>query len=383
MKRLEDQVIVITGASSGIGLHTAREAARRGARVVLAARNARDIEREAEAIRRAGGDAIAVPTDVTEYAQVERLARRAVEQYGRIDTWVNNAGVSVYGTFEDVPLDEFRRVVDVNFFGCVHGARAALPHLERTGGALICVGSVLSDRGVPLQGAYCASKHAIKGWLDSLRVELMRRGSRVRVTLIKPSSMNTPLFAKARTYLGFEPRPIPPVYTPEIAAHAILHAAESSERDLFVGGWGAVLSVADRISPRIVDWYLERTGFAAQRTAQPKSADAPADLFTPLDHDGGPYGAFGDESKTRSFYQVAAEHGAARCLTAAAVLGLGALALARRAERGRLPAALLGAAAVLFAGRGAVRATRRRYGAASASPWGTSGSDRSRMPAAA
>jgi len=383
MKRLEDQVIVITGASSGIGLVTAREAARRGARVVLAARNARDIEREAEAIRLAGGDAIAVPTDVTEYAQVERLARRAVEQYGRIDTWVSNAGVSAYGTFEDVPLDEFRRVVDVNFFGCVHGARAALPHLERTGGALICVGSVLSDRGVPLQGAYCASKHAIKGWLDSLRAELMRRGSRVRVTLIKPSSMNTPLFAKSRTYLGVEPRPIPPVYKPEIAAHAILHAAESAERDLFVGGWGAVLSIAQRISPRAVDWYLERTAFAAQRTDKAKSADAPANLFTPLDHDGGAHGTFEDESKTRSFYQLAAEHGAARSLAAAAALGLGALALARGAAHRRLPAALLGAAAVLFAGRGAMRATLRRYGAAPASPWGTSGSERSRTPAAA
>jgi len=358
MKRVEDQVIVITGASSGIGLVTAREAARRGARVVLAARNARDIERAAEAIRLAGGDAIAVPTDVADYAQVERLARRALQQYGRIDTWINNAGVSVYGTFEDVPLDEFRRVVDVNFFGCVHGARAALPHLERTAGALICVGSVLSDRGVPLQGAYCASKHAIKGWLDSLRVELMRRGSRVRVTLIKPSSMNTPLFAKSRTYLGVEVRPIPPVYAPELAAHAILHAAESAERDLFVGGWGAVLSIADRISPRLVDWYLERTAFAAQRTGKPKSADAPANLFAPLDRDGGAYGAFADESKARSFYQVVAEHDTAASLSAAAALGLGALALARGPERGKLPAALLGAAAVLLAGRGLLAAGR-------------------------
>lgn len=329
MKRVKDQVIVITGASSGIGLLTAREAARRGARVVLAARNTREIEREAEAIRLAGGDAIAVATDVADYAQVERLAHRALERYGRIDTWVNNAGVSAYGMFEDVPLDEFRRVVDVNFFGCVHGARAALPHLERTGGALICVGSVLSDRGVPLQGAYCASKHAIKGWLDSLRVELMRQGSRVRVTLIKPSSMNTPLFAKARTYLGVEARPIPPVYAPELAAHAILHAAEASPRDLFVGGWGAVLSIAQRIGPRVVDRYLERTAFAAQHTRKPKSADAPANLFAPLDHDGGAYGAFADEAKTRSFYQGVVEHRTVAALAAAAVAGIGALALAR------------------------------------------------------
>jgi len=360
MKRVKDQVIVITGASSGIGLLTAREAARRGARVVLAARNERDLERAAEAIRLAGGDAIAVATDVADYAQVERLARRALERYGRIDTWVNNAGVSLYGTFGDVPLDEFRRVIDVNFLGCVHGARAALPELERSGGALICVGSVLSDRGVPLQGAYCASKHAIKGWLDSLRVELMRQGSRVRVTLVKPSSMNTPLFAKARTYLGVEARPIPPVYAPELAARAILHAAESAERDLFVGGWGAVLSVAQRISPRLVDRYLERTAFAAQRTARPKRADAPANLFAPLDHDGGAHGPFAGEAKTRGGYQRVVEHGAAASLAAAAALGLGALALGRGPARRKRPAALLGAAAVLFAGRGLLAAGRAR-----------------------
>lgn len=360
MRRVRDQVIVITGASSGIGLLTAREAARRGARVVLAARNARDLERAVEDIRLLGGDAIAVPTDVTDYAQVERLARSTVDAYGRIDTWINNAGVSLYGTFDDVPLDEFRRVVDVDFFGSVHGARAALPYLEETGGALICVGSTLSDRGVPLQGAYCAAKHAIKGWLDSLRVELMRQGSRVRVTLIKPSSMNTPLFGKARTYLGVEPRPIAPVYSPELAAHAILHAAESAERDLFVGGWGNVLSVAERISPRVVDWYLERTAFAAQRTARPKSADAPANLFAPLDRDGGAYGPFADEAKTRSGYQRVVEHSAAASLAAAAALGLGALALARGPAQRKRPAGLLGAAAVLFAGRGLLAAGRTR-----------------------
>jgi NAD(P)-dependent dehydrogenase (short-subunit alcohol dehydrogenase family) len=211
-KAISEQVIVVTGASSGIGLATAQEAARRGARVVLAARNAHDLEHAVAEIRREGGDALAVPTDVTDYAQVQALAHRAVQEWGRIDTWVNNAGVSLYATFKEASLEDFRRVMETNFMGQVHGAKAALPHLEATNGALVCVGSTLSDRGVPLQGAYCASKHAIKGWLDALRVELWREGSKVRVTLVQPSSINTPLFNKAKTQMGVMPMPIPPIY---------------------------------------------------------------------------------------------------------------------------------------------------------------------------
>src|SRR5688572_3355388 len=141
-----------------------------------------------------------------------RVATRAVQEFGRIDTWLHAAAVSMYGTFKQAALEDFRRVLDVNFMGQVRGAKAALAHLEKTAGALICVGSALSDRGIPLQGAYCASKHALKGWLDSLRVELRQEGSPIRVTLVKPSSINTPLFKKAKTMLGVEPRPIPPVY---------------------------------------------------------------------------------------------------------------------------------------------------------------------------
>ncbi|HEX7089594.1 MAG TPA: SDR family oxidoreductase [Longimicrobiales bacterium] len=357
-KPIRDQVIVITGASSGIGLVTVREAARRGAKVVLAARNEQDLEQAIAGIRAVGGDAIAVPADVTDPAQMEHLARRAAEEYGRIDTWINNAGVSVYGTFDQVPLDEFRRVVDVIFFGCVHGARAALPHLEKTGGTLICLGSALSDRGVPLQGAYCAAKHALNGWLDALRVELMKRRSRVHVTLVKPSSMDTPLFAKAKTYLGVEPQPIPPAYAPEVAAEAILRAAETRPRDVFVGGWGNVLSVAQRISPRLVDLYLERTAFQAQRTDRPKGADAPSNLFAPVAHDGGARGAFAEREKRRSYYQWAVGHPAATSLPAAAALGLGAIALARSSRDAKPAAALLGAAAMLLAGRGMLAVAR-------------------------
>lgn len=263
-KPLSEQVVVIVGASSGMGLLAAQEAARRGARVVLAARNARDLERAAAEIRREGGDALAVPTDVTDYGQVEALARRAVEAWGRIDTWVSAAAVSAYAPFREQPLEDFRAIMEINFMGQVHCARAALPHLERSAGALVCVGSTLSDRGVPLQGAYCASKHALKGWLDSLRVELLKEGSPVRVTLVRPSSINTPLFNKAKTQMGVMPQPIPPVYEPELAAAVILRAAQGNERDAFVGGAGKALSVAERISPRLVDLQQLWQGFEGQ-----------------------------------------------------------------------------------------------------------------------
>lgn len=345
-KPIAEQVVVIVGASSGIGLRTAQEAARRGAKVVLAARNVRDLEHAVDAIHREGGEAIAVPTDVVDHAQVERLAHRAVEAFGRIDTWVNNAAVSLYGTFDQVSLDDFRRIMEVNFLGQVHGAQAALPHLERTAGALVCVGSALSDRGVPLQGAYCASKHALKGWLDALRVELRQRDARIRVTLVKPSSIDTPLFNKARTLLGVMPRPIPPVYAPELAAAAILHAAEGDERDVYVGGAGKLLAIAERINPKLLDWQQLRHGFDGQRTAWPKLADAQHNLYGPVEHDGGVRGDFTRETTNHSMYQqLAAQPGARRW--SAAVLGLGLL-LVSRARRRAIPA-LVGAGMLALA----------------------------------
>ena len=345
-KRIRDQVIVITGASSGIGLVTAQTAARAGARVVLAARNRRDLERAVEEIRREGGDAIAVPTDVTEYGQVKRLAEKAVAAYGRIDTWVNNAGVSAYGLFRDQSVDEIRRVMEVNFMGQVHGAKAALPHLELSRGALICVGSTLSDRGVPLQSGYCASKHALKGWLDSLRVELRKERSGVRVTLVKPSSINTPLFNNAKTQLGVMPQPIPPIYEPELAASAILRAAEGDERDVFVGGGGKLLSTAERLSPRLVDVHQRVTGFASQRTDRAKSAEAPNNLHRPLKHDGGPRGDFGRDSRRRSLYQTIEGNAVVASIAAAGVLAV--MASAARTDGARR---LLAAGAVAFAGK--------------------------------
>lgn len=357
-KPINEQAIVIAGGSSGIGLATAREAARRGAKVVLAARNAADLDRAVDELCRDGGEAIAVPTDMTDPAQVEALGRRAVDAYGRVDTWVNCVGVSAYATFEKQSAEDFRQVLEVDFFGQVNGARVALPLLDRTDGALVCVGSALSDRGVPLQGAYCAAKHALKGWLESLRIELMHRGSRIRVTLVKPSSINTPLFNKARTQMGVMPRPIPPVYEPELAAAAILRAAEGDERDIYVGGAGKLLSLAERLNPRLADAQQRRMGFDSQKTHWPRSADAPNNLYQPVAHDGGVRGDFGGRAARRSYYQAVAARPVVAAVSAAVALGLGAMAVERMTDRRALPV-LLAVGALMLTGRGALAAVSR------------------------
>jgi NAD(P)-dependent dehydrogenase (short-subunit alcohol dehydrogenase family) len=347
---IAEQVIVITGASSGVGLATAHEAAHRGAKVVLAARNAQDLEHAVQEIRRDGGDAIAVPTDVAVYEQVEQLAARALEAYGRIDTWINNAGVSAYARFTELPIEDFRRIMDVNFMGQVYGARAALPHLERTEGTLICVGSTLSDRGFPLQGAYSASKHAIKGWLDSLRTELQEAGSKVHVTLVKPSSLNTPLFNKAKTQIGVMPQPMAPIYEPELGVEALLRAATTKEREVFVGGGGKVLSTAERISPRLVDIWERREGFDGQMTAWPKSENAPHNLYAAVEYDGGVRGDFVAEEKHRSAYQSLERHVRIASLTTAAAMAACAL-LAHRSRANGIMTGILAAGAAALTGK--------------------------------
>ncbi|HEY8485177.1 MAG TPA: SDR family oxidoreductase [Longimicrobiales bacterium] len=345
------QALVITGASSGIGLVTARLAARRGARVALAARNALELERVVEGIRREGGEAIAVPTDVADYRQVESLAQRAVHEFGRIDTWVNGAAVGVYGAFADVPAEDFRQVIEVTFMGQVHGAKAALPHLEAAAGTLICVGSVLGDHGVPLLTSYSAAKHALEGWLDGLRLELERRGSRVRVTLIKPAPINTPFYEKARTYLGVAPRPLRPVYAPELAARAILDAAERAGPPVvYVGSSGKAFALAARASPWLADlcarWYIAE----GHRTHRPKAPDAPSNLYAPTPSDGGERGDWTGEEVERDRLRWLLDHPLAAALGVAALLGLTVLPFRGRGWGGR-------------GARGVSRALRRLWGA--------------------
>jgi NAD(P)-dependent dehydrogenase (short-subunit alcohol dehydrogenase family) len=331
LKRIPEQVIVVTGASSGIGLVTAKMAARRGAGVVLAARNERDLARAVDAIRASGGRAVYVVCDVSDRDQVERVAERALAEFGRIDTWVNNAAVSMYGRLQDVPLEDMRRQFDVNFWGTVHGSLAAVPRLKRQGGALINVASALADRAIPLQGIYCAAKHAMKAFTDSLRMELEEEGAPISVTLLKPGSIDTPFFQKARVYIEHEPQPVPPVYAPEVCARAILECAERPVRDLLVSGMAKVISLAGTVAPRLTDYYMERNTTESQKTDAPVAPGRRDNLYEPVEDDGGERGRYAGRVSEHSLYTHAALHPGEVALAASAV-GL-ALAAGWRASR--------------------------------------------------
>lgn len=269
LKKLNEQVIVITGASSGIGLVTARAAARRGARLVVASRSEESLRRLTDEITGAGGEATYVVADVGREEDVRRIADEAVRRFGGFDTWVNNAGVSIYGDILDVTIEDHRRLFETNFWGVVYGSRVAAEHLRGRGGALINIGSTLSDRAIPVQGMYSASKHAVKGFTDALRMELEAAGEPVSVTLVKPAAIDTPYTRHAKNYLDKEPAVPPPVYAPEVVAEAILHCAENPERDIFAGGGGKVLSVMGTYAPRLTDKFMELTMPAMQKTDQP------------------------------------------------------------------------------------------------------------------
>lgn len=280
LKQMSDQVMVITGATSGIGLATAKRAAQRGARVVLCSRNEPELQETVSVIQEGGGTARGVVADVSNPEDMERLAGTAVEEFGSLDTWVNNAGVSFYGRLTEVAVEDMRRLFEVNFWGTVYGARAALARMRGSGGALINLGSIVSDRAIPLQGAYSASKHAVKALTDALRMELEEEGTPISVTLIKPSSIDTPYFQHAKNYMAVEPKPPAPVYAPEVVANAILRAAEHPVRDITIGGAGRLLTVMGSALPRLTDYYMERSMFSSQRSDLP-SEGRPGNLYEP------------------------------------------------------------------------------------------------------
>jgi NAD(P)-dependent dehydrogenase (short-subunit alcohol dehydrogenase family) len=340
LKPIAEQVLVITGASSGIGLVTAKRAAEEGAKVVLAARNESDLQTAVEDIRQQGGRAVYAVADVADPAQVENIAATALRSFGRIDTWINNAGVALYGRILDLALEDMRRQFDVLYWGVVHGSRAAVPHLREHGGALINVASVLADRSIPLQGNYCAAKHAVKGFTDALRLELEAEGLPISVTLIKPTSIDTPLFDKAKSLLEVQPQPVPPVYAPETVAQAILECAQKPVRELNVGGAGRAMTVATGIAPRIGDLILEKTAFENQKSDLPASDRD--NLFAPVEHDGGERGrAWQGRVMERSAYTRAALHPGAAALAALGIAGLLAGARALRSANPLTSPALL------------------------------------------
>lgn len=283
LKPINQQVVVVVGASSGIGRETALQFAARGAKLVVSARSETGLKSLVDQIEQMGSKAIAVIADVADFEQVKAIADKAVEQYGRLDTWVHSSATGVFATFDNTTPEEFKRVIEVNLLGQAYGAMAALPHLKREGrGALIHISSMEGRRSLPYQSSYSSSKHGMNGFLDALRLELQHEGLPISVTTILPAVINTPFYDKKRTKLGVKPTGLPPYYQPSLVAEAILYVAEHPTRDFIVGDVGRLLDVAHRLSPQLTDTFLLLFGFNGQLTDQAKSEAAPDDLDAPL-----------------------------------------------------------------------------------------------------
>jgi NAD(P)-dependent dehydrogenase (short-subunit alcohol dehydrogenase family) len=324
-RALEEQVVVITGASSGIGRETALAFGAKGATVVLAARSKDALEKAAREIELSGGQAHVVVTDVADWKQVEHLAEETVERFGRIDTWVNNAAVSEYAEVWEMTVEEIDRIVQVILMGQIYGMKAALPHMQHERqGTIVNVASALAYRAIPLQSAYCASKHGIKGFTESLRLELKHAGyAAINVTLVMPSSIDTPLFTHARSKMGVYPQPVPPIYDPSTVAEAILFVAQHPRRDVVVGA-AKIMTLLERISPALADWYMLRNGrlWKQQKTEWPD--EGRDNLFEPMEGTGQSRGKFTERSKSASLYTryLGLYPNRLRALVAGAILGL-------------------------------------------------------------
>jgi NAD(P)-dependent dehydrogenase (short-subunit alcohol dehydrogenase family) len=327
------QVAVITGASAGIGRATAREFARRGCAIALLARGQDGLRAAAREVEELGGRSLVIPADVADGAAVEAAADRTVEEFGRIDIWVNNAFAGMFSRFMDMSPEEFRRVCDVTFMGQVNGTRAALKHmLPKDRGSIVLVGSALAYRGIPLQSAYCASKHAVQGFLDSLRVELLAGGSKVRLTMVQLPGVNTPQFDWVRARTRGRPKPVGAVYQPEVAAEAIWKAAHSSRKEWIVGAPAYQAIIGDKLMSEVLDRQLAQGGIEAQQDEPPLEPDRRDNLFEPVAGDRGAHGRFDAGAHGRSPLLWASEH---RAVVAGGAVILAAGAAAALATRRR------------------------------------------------
>jgi NAD(P)-dependent dehydrogenase (short-subunit alcohol dehydrogenase family) len=296
-KPLSRQVVVVAGGSYGLGRAIAAAAARRGADVVVGARTEEALAGAMRDVEAAGAHGLAIETDVSDRKQVQALVDSAVERFGRIDSYVANAMVTVYAEAHDLEEEELRRVFDVNFFGGVFGYWEALPHLRDSQGTFVQIASALSYRGIPLQAAYCSTKAALRTFLETARVEQAKQRSGVAISVVLPGAINTPQFDRARQKLGLQPQPIPPIYQPEPFAEAVVRCCERPVRELPLG-WGAQkLLWGQKLSPRTGDLVLLRSGWKGQNTGEPKPTDAPDNLFEPMPGDPGAHGRFDDRSR--------------------------------------------------------------------------------------
>jgi NAD(P)-dependent dehydrogenase (short-subunit alcohol dehydrogenase family) len=330
---LEGAVVVVTGASGGVGRAAAVEFGRNGASVALLARGEAGLQAAAEEVRAAGGRALVVPVDVADADAVEAAAERVVTEWGRIDVWVNCAFSSVFAELGRIEPDEFRRTTEVSYLGFVYGTMAALRRMRPAGrGTIVQIGSALAYRGIPLQSAYCGAKHAIVGFTESVRTELMHDHSEVAITMVHLPAMNTPQFRWLLSRLPQQAQPVPPIYQPEVAARSIVRAAVHPRRAYWVGASTVQTIIGNRLIPGLLDRYLGATGYQAQQTDEPRPADQPANLWEPADRtvDHGMHGPFGDRSKATSVQAWASRNRRALGAVGAALGGAALIAAASR-----------------------------------------------------
>lgn len=320
------RVVVVTGASGGIGRASAIAFAARGDAVAMIARGEDGLEAAAQEVRDAGGTALPISADVADADQVERAAARVEDELGPIDVWVNSAFSSVFAPFDQIAPEEFKRVTEVTYLGFVYGTMAALKRMRpRDRGAIVQVGSALAYRGIPLQSAYCGAKHATQGFNESLRCELLHDGSGVKVTMVQMPAVNTPQFSWVLSRLPRRPQPVPPIYQPEVAAAAVVHAADHPQRrEYWVGAPTVGTLIANAVVPGLLDRYLARTGFDSQQTDEPHHADDPANLWKPADRsrDFGTHGRFDGRSSDHSYQLWASQHAGALAAGAGALAGI-------------------------------------------------------------
>ena len=292
------EVVVITGASAGVGRATAREFAKRGARIGLLARNEDGLRGAREDVESLGGKALEIPTDVADPDQVEAAAQKVEEEFGPIDVWVNDAMTTVFSEFEDITPEEFKRGTEVTYLGAVYGTMSALKRmLPRDRGTVVQVGSALSYRAIPLQSVYCGAKHAMRGFTDSVRTELMHDDSNVHITMVQLPGLNTPQFDHCRTKMPYHPQPVPPIFQPEVAAEAIYYAAHHRRREVYVGTSTVLTILGNKVAPWFGDWYLTRTAYDGQQTGRKiNPEERPDNLFEPVPGDRGAHGNFDDQA---------------------------------------------------------------------------------------
>ena len=312
--------VVITGASAGVGRATVRKFARHDARIGLLARGIDGLEAARKEVEQLGSQALVVPTDVANSDQVEAAAAQVEGELGEIDIWINNAMTSVFSPIKEMTPEEFRRVTEVTYLGYVYGTLAALKRmLPRDRGVIVQVGSALAYRGIPLQAAYCAAKHAIQGFCDSLRCELIHDNSKVKVTMLQMPAFNTPQFGWVKSRLPRKAQPVPPIFQPEVAAEAIYFAAQNPRREFYVGLPSVKAIVVNKIAPGLLDHILARTGYDSQQYDGPEDPNRPNNLWHPVPGDHGAHGAFDDRAKTWSPQLWTSEH---RSLVAFGVIAL-------------------------------------------------------------